>query len=97
MITFLYVFIVVLALDRAAFWKFANWSRQFRGKDPPFSYVHSLFPRILLTISGCITFSLAKTSSSHGVELFIVSVILIGGSHGYLYYRVLSRERSDLP
>jgi hypothetical protein len=78
---------VVLAIDWAAFWKFGNWVRQFRDRDPKFTYITSLFPRVVFTIIGCVVLVIAKQRSDYRIPLFIASVFLIGCSHAYLYYR----------
>src|SRR6478736_8940989 len=86
---FALIVLVVLFLDIAGFWQVGNWSREFRGESPTFTYVGTIFPRWIFTILGCLAFLFAKQFSdeTRGVVLFCVAVSLIGSSHTYLYYK----------
>lgn len=91
---FTVILIVVVLLDAAAYWKMANWSRQFSGRSPPFTYFGTIFPRFLFTILGCIAFYFAKHKPDTREILFFASVLLIGGSHLYLYYKAVKGRNS---
>ena len=89
------IVVVVLIFDRAAFWQVGNWSRTFRGESPGFSYRETMFPRLLVTLLGCVAFLYAKLFSDEriGVVLFFVAGALIILAHGYLYYKAIKLRR----
>jgi len=91
---FVVILIVVALLDAAAYWKMANWSRQFSGKSPSFTYAGTIFPRGLFTFLGCVTFLFAKHSQDIRGIMFSLSVMLIGGSNLYLYYKLIKARKS---
>lgn len=93
---FLSIVLVAVLLDNVGYWKMGNWSRQFSGESPNFTYLSSMFPRFIFTIAGCFTFFLALQDPDNGGILFVSSVLLIGGSNAYLYYKaVKGRDKSS--
>ncbi len=83
------IIFVVLLIDHAGFWKVGNWSRNFRGKSPNFTYRDTMFPRLFATLLGCVAFLFAKHASLEWMKvvLFVVSMTLISSSHGYLWLK----------
>lgn len=78
---------LVIIFDLAAFWKVANWRRQFAGKDIDFTYLSTIFPRIILTISSGTCLVFAKRYPDFDIILFIIAIVLFGSSYGILYVK----------
>ncbi|MBB4148371.1 hypothetical protein [Sphingobium scionense] len=81
------VICLVIIFDLAAFWKVGNWRRQFAGKDIDFTYLGTIFPRIILTIASGFCIVIAKYNPDFDVVLFILALVLFGTSHGVLYVK----------
>jgi hypothetical protein len=97
LVQFVVIVSLVLIMDWAAFWQVENWSRSFRGEGVPFTHRETLFPRLMVTILGCIVLLIAKQFSEEriGVVLFCVAMALIVSSHAYLYFKAYRMRRDD--
>lgn len=95
LVQFVAIVFLVLIMDWAAFWQVDNWSRCFHGEGVPFTHRNTLFPRLLVTILGCIVLLIAMQFSEEriGVVLFCVAVALVFSSHGYLYLKAYRMRR----
>lgn len=88
----LVVTLVVLAFDNVAFWKLGNWMRQFRAKSPPFTYLGSIYPRIVFTLFGSFCLASASEADEFAIPIFVLGITLIVSSYVYLYYRALNKR-----
>lgn len=88
------LFVGAMIFDNFAYWKMANWSRQFRGESPKFNYINSLFPRVLLIVAGSILLYFAKLKGAGQLLWFVAAMVLILSSSLILYWRLII-ERND--
>lgn len=92
---FVQIVAAVLILDFVGFWRLGNWSRSFRGHGPKFTYREMMFPRLYLTLLGCVSllWAMQLTDDAVGVALFCAAMVLICGPVVYLYVKAWNMRR----
>jgi hypothetical protein len=89
---------IFLSVDCAGFWYLDNTIGQFSGKNLPFSYAGTLFPRVLLIIVGVPLIAWGMTGDRQSLAAITVGGAFCISSHLVLYYRafLVRKEERDL-
>lgn len=92
-IDFLVALAGALILDRAGFWYLQNTAAQFSGSELTYSYLQTLFPRVIGIIAGCGILAYGRSLVPSSDAMVIFGLVLAIASHLVLYVRVI-RNRS---
>ena len=91
-VDFLIALVGALVLDRAGFWYLKNTAAQFSGEEIDYSYLQTLFPRIIGIIAGCGILAYCRSLAPPSDTMIVLGLILAIASHLVLYVRVIKNR-----
>lgn len=92
-VDFLIALVGALLLDRAGFWYLSNTAAQFSGTELTYSYLQTLFPRVIGIVVGCGIIAYGRSLAPSSDAMVVFGLVLAIASHLILYLRVI-RDRS---
>ena len=93
-VDFLIALVGALVLDRAGFWYLKNTAAQFSGEELGYSYLQTIFPRIVGIFAGCGILAYGRSLAPPSDVMVVLGLGLAIASHLVVYVRVI-KNRSE--
>ena len=91
---FFIALIIVLVMDRAAFWYLMNMALQFFDPDENPTYSGTIFPRIIALLAGVGIFAFGKFEEND--ILIGIGMVLAIGSHFVVYLYLMRSVKASI-